>query len=296
MLHNRFTTWHFKIIEKVSKCRNSSNSQSNSNKNGSLKMDLEVFTGFKSAIEACYLDWDDYPMPGITYAEDVNPMYHCPFTSFRHSGDSKSENVTQVNSSKAVLNCEHPHSSGLHTNHHHHHHGNHHLPMHITRVPSYDYVSTILEYRNAHACRLSRDGNRSSVSSEGFCENDDDIKFLRKGHGIVRSLDSDSQEGVGSDSGSSDTAASLQQSSNSDRESDGKKEFSKSGKDDEMQSTSGGKEHSRRPSKDESTSSSNSGDEYNVYYFNAKDVGVINDMQKDAQVSSPYILAINGSN
>ncbi|KRT86467.1 hypothetical protein AMK59_1153, partial [Oryctes borbonicus] len=281
MLHNRFTTWHFKIIEKVSKCRNSSNSQSNPNKNGSLKIDLEVFTGFKPAIEACYMDWDDYPMPGITYTEDANPMYHCPFTCFRHSGDSKSDNVvTQVNSSKAVLNCEHPHSS-LHS----HHHG---IPLHLASVPSYDYVTTILEYRHAHACRLSRDGNRSSVSSEGFCENDDDIKFLRNRRGIIRSLDSDSQEGVGSDSGSSssssnqDTAASLQQSTNSD-DSELKKDLSKDV--DEMQGPSCDKELSRRPSKDESTTSSNSGDEYNVYYFNTKDISLVNDLQKDLQVT-----------
>lgn len=46
MLHSQFTTWHMKILEKVSKCRsNSSSAQSNSNKVGSLKMDLEVFTG-----------------------------------------------------------------------------------------------------------------------------------------------------------------------------------------------------------------------------------------------------------
>lgn len=78
----------------VSKFRTGSSNQS-ANKTISLKIDLEVFTGFKSAIEACYLDWDDYPMPGITYTNDLNPMYHCPFTCFRHSGDNQ-ENVSQV--------------------------------------------------------------------------------------------------------------------------------------------------------------------------------------------------------
>lgn len=84
-----------KIMEKVSKSRSSSN-QSNNKGGGGFKMDMEVFTGFKPAIEACYLDWDDYPMPGITYTEDTNPMYHCPFTCFRHTGENRSENVTQV--------------------------------------------------------------------------------------------------------------------------------------------------------------------------------------------------------
>lgn len=91
-----------KILEKVSKCRSATTgSQSNYGKNSSsLKMDSEVFTGFKPAIEACYLDWDDYPMPGITYTQDINPMYHCPFTCFRHGTDSSrgESQVTQVSS------------------------------------------------------------------------------------------------------------------------------------------------------------------------------------------------------
>lgn len=91
MLHNQFSTWHMKIVEKVNKCRSTSTSQSSFNKNSSLKADLEVFTGFKPAVEACYLDWDDYPMPGITYTHDINPMYHCPFTCFRHGSDSRAE-------------------------------------------------------------------------------------------------------------------------------------------------------------------------------------------------------------
>lgn len=89
-----------KILEKVNKCRNATTgSQTSYGKNSStIKMDTEVFTGFKTAIEACYLDWDDYPMPGITYTQDINPMYHCPFTCFRHGTDSNrgESQVTQV--------------------------------------------------------------------------------------------------------------------------------------------------------------------------------------------------------
>ncbi|KAH0814158.1 hypothetical protein GEV33_008633 [Tenebrio molitor] len=263
MLHSQFTTWHMKILEKVSKCRNST-SQSNSNKTSTLKMDLEVFTGFKPAIEACYLDWDDYPMPGITYTQDINPMYHCPFTCFRHGAENRGETVTQVNSSKAVLNCEHPH----HSHHHHHHYHHHH-----SRVTRFDFVSVMslnpAEYPPHHP-QLNRDGNRSSVSSEGFCENDDDLR---------RDGDSDSQEGGGSDSSSS--SSSNKNSGNSD--SDGKNYAQKP---QSVPSTSqsgkcGGWIEpnvvvSRRPSKDESTSSSNSesphsGDEYNVYFYNSKE-------------------------
>lgn len=86
----------------VAKCRGSSvshnsHNRSNSSQKDSLKHDLAVFTGFKSALEACYLDWDEYVLPGITYTAENNPMYHCPFTCFRHVGDTRTE-VNQVGS------------------------------------------------------------------------------------------------------------------------------------------------------------------------------------------------------
>lgn len=233
MLHDQFTTWHLKILEKVSKCRNSSTNSNN--KSTTLKMDLEVFTGFKSAIEACYLDWDDYPMPGITYTEDINPMYHCPFTCFRHNGENRSsEVVPQVTSSKSVIN----------NFHHHHHHCHHHR---VTTRFDYGRLMNLnpVEFPT-HPQLASRDGNRSSVSSEGFCENDDDN----------RGGDSDSQEGGGSESSANSAA---------------------------VASTSKAKwNESRRASKDESTSSSNSdtpqsGDEYTVYFYNSKDSSTLYD-------------------
>lgn len=261
-------------------------SHSNSNKNGALKLDLEVFTGFKPAIEACYLDWDDYPMPGITYTQDINPMYHCPFTCFRHGGDNRADTVTQVNSSKALLNCE----SHLHSHHHHHHHHHH------SRVTRFDYVDVMslhpIELSGHHHHPLAaRDGNRSSVSSEGFCENDDDINVLRDHRNMLRSVDSDSQEGGGSDTSSSserDTGASLQQSANSDDSDSGKKDSKK----DDLEWDSGEK-HSelRRDSKDDSASSANSdsqqsGDEYNMYFYNTKQIdGLSANVQKEVKTA-----------
>lgn len=239
-----------------------------------------MFTGFKPAIEACYLDWDDYPMPGITYTQDINPMYHCPFTCFRHGTDSRAETVTQVNSSKAVLNCEHPvASSPMHSHHHHHHHHHH----HSTR---FDYVDVMslhpLEFSGHHPLS-ARDGNRSSVSSEGFCENDDDMNMLHDHRNILRSVDSDYQEGGGSDTSSSserDTGASLQQSPNSDDSDSVKKDDLKK---DDLEWDSEEKHcELRRDSKDDSTSSSNSGDEYNVYFYNSKDMDDAN-AQKEAK-------------
>lgn len=74
---------------------NSHNRNNSGGHKDSLKNDLAVFTGFKSALEACYLDWEEYTLPGITYTAGSNPMYHCPFTCFRHAGDTRTE-VNQV--------------------------------------------------------------------------------------------------------------------------------------------------------------------------------------------------------
>lgn len=310
ILHNQFTTWHLKINERVSKCRNSSPvpSQPNFIRTGALKMDLEVFTGFKPAIEACYLDWDDYPMPGITYTNELNPMYHCPFTCFRHGGENRADTVTQVNSSKAVLNCEHPHS-GLHVHSHHHHHHHH----HHSRVTRFDFTDVMSLNPVEYSAQLNtRDGNRSSVSSEGFCENDDDLNVLRQSRNMLRSVDSDSQEGGGSDTASSsssnrDNGGLLRQSGNSD-DSDGSKKVylareqaGTSKKTTEWDGGSVGKMCIfRRASKDESTFSSNSdspqsGDEYNMYFYNTKEADLLNATKEpktpDGSDGKPTIFA-----
>lgn len=99
--------WIFSLF-KVTKSRGSSVTHNSHNRNNggghkdSLKNDLAVFTGFKSALEACYLDWEEYTLPGITYTAGSNPMYHCPFTCFRHAGDTRTE-VNQVSLSPIFL-------------------------------------------------------------------------------------------------------------------------------------------------------------------------------------------------
>ena len=88
---------------------NSSTTSKGSHKTGKLS-DVEIFSGFKPAIEACYLDWEDYPIPGVTYGR--NPKYVCPFTVFRHPSEAETATIKvgcgQVNSSQAVLRCEFP--------------------------------------------------------------------------------------------------------------------------------------------------------------------------------------------
>lgn len=59
-------------------------------------MDGDVFPGLRPAMEACFLDWEDYPIPGVTYSTDASPAFHCPFTCFRHGDSNKDFNTNQV--------------------------------------------------------------------------------------------------------------------------------------------------------------------------------------------------------
>lgn len=229
MLHGQFTAWHMKVIDKVTKSRglvshNTQNRNHGGTQKDSLKTDIEVFTGFKPALEACYLDWEEYALPGITYTAGSNPMYHCPFTCFRHSGDTRTE-VNQVNSSAAVLNCQPPNS-------HHHSRRPHTMGlvefsyMDRKRLNSREFTGFCSRNTGSNG---GNDGNRSSVSSEGFCENDGDIPNLppfplpsqvvlvRRGYGELNNCgDTDSQEGGGSES-SSNSNVSLKNAQGSDK-------------------------------------------------------------------------------
>ncbi|XP_050442654.1 zinc finger SWIM domain-containing protein 8 homolog isoform X2 [Adelges cooleyi] len=62
-LKQKFQDWQGKIFSRVVKHRNTSNSKALNH----FRQDMEIFVGFKPASEACDLDWDDYPLPGITY-------------------------------------------------------------------------------------------------------------------------------------------------------------------------------------------------------------------------------------
>uniref|UniRef100_A0ABD2X903 SWIM-type domain-containing protein n=1 Tax=Trichogramma kaykai TaxID=54128 RepID=A0ABD2X903_9HYME len=228
MLLGQFSAWHLKIIEKLTKIRGTTVSQNSHNRNGnnsgggaggnggpkdSLKTDIELFIGFKPALEACFLDWEEYCIPGITYTASTNPMYHCPFTCFRHTGDTKTD-VNQVNSSSAVLNCQPPTT---------HHHSRRYQCLGLSeyatyverrRHPSFPGLcprgpTSGVGPGSSNAGGGGGDCNRSSDSSEGFCENDGDIAdvselpagLVRRGIGRI-CCDTDSQEGGGSESSS----------------------------------------------------------------------------------------------
>lgn len=189
LLHAQFTTWHLKILDRVTKCTVASSSH-NSRQQQNMRNDTELFTGFKPAIEACYLDWEDYPIPGITHTQDTNPMYHCPFTCFKSESKNDGNGLgTTVHSSQAILtnNVKQFHSQA----HHHSQAGTSSAVQKSNRHRSYassslnsqsssDSVNNIdLNPVNLSSNDSKRNedfgGNRSSVSSEGFCENEDEI-------------------------------------------------------------------------------------------------------------------------
>ena len=73
-----FRKWHLQVIEKARKARGPSHwvgagGGGGGNNNNLRKVDIEVFAGFKPAIEACMLDWSDFPIEGVTHRETRIP-------------------------------------------------------------------------------------------------------------------------------------------------------------------------------------------------------------------------------
>ena len=99
LLKQRLKNYHDNVIEKIQTNQTNASAQ----KSKKTTMDLELFPGFKPAIEACMLDWEDYPIPDVTFGH--NSHYLTPFAVFKlNDGDHSS----QITSSPAVLRCEYP--------------------------------------------------------------------------------------------------------------------------------------------------------------------------------------------
>jgi hypothetical protein len=119
----RFKGWHVDVLQRVQKSRASNSSSNGNNGHGQgggnnggngggnagnqrsflSKTDLEAFTGFKPAIEACSLTWDDYAIPGVTYCkgslfESNNPACFMPQDPGYSPGRQSSINSSQVRS------------------------------------------------------------------------------------------------------------------------------------------------------------------------------------------------------
>ncbi|RZF44726.1 hypothetical protein LSTR_LSTR000678 [Laodelphax striatellus] len=202
-LQQQFKDWNSKIINKIktrSVTTTSSSSSSSHHAGNSSAANarpsypgLEVFAGFKPAIEACALDWEDYQIPEVTYSDGASWLYYTqPFTCFRQGNDANKEQHTTNPRNFLPMFI---------------------LPERDRRGYSRGYSDASLNMpslrmhsgaSSAHRDRGSHNGNRSSVSSEGFCENDEN----------PIQEETDSQEGGGSDlSSSSGERVSLDMSS-----------------------------------------------------------------------------------
>lgn len=138
--------------------------------NSVRRSEIEVFPGFKPALEACLLDWKNYSIPCITYEEGICIKWYNPVTHAR----SFIEPCRDISSSPAVLTCDSRYLYSYPSA------GKRGRSVEIGQSPSaphavVNHESSSYESEN-YECGQSiyrnRDGNRSSVSSEGFCEND----------------------------------------------------------------------------------------------------------------------------
>lgn len=68
-LFTQIKSWHFDVLGKISRWKSSVNARGGQNQqqnqNAKRRTDFDFFTGFKPALEACVLDWDDFPIPGL---------------------------------------------------------------------------------------------------------------------------------------------------------------------------------------------------------------------------------------
>ncbi len=121
-LKKKLVEYHITVVEKVQANQGGSGGSSGGGSGGGASVksgsqrpgrqsDLELFSGFKPAIEACSLGWKDYPIAGVTFGQ--NAHYLCPF--FRPGGSAEDGKdflhptaTSQVNCSEAVLRCEYP--------------------------------------------------------------------------------------------------------------------------------------------------------------------------------------------
>ncbi|KAK7073230.1 Zinc finger SWIM domain-containing protein 8 [Halocaridina rubra] len=150
----QFKGWHLKILEKVAKSKEagSGGTGSGNNKRGT---DSDVFPGFKPSIEACFLDWSDYPLPGVTYSQTAS-RYYCPVMCFKH--DSRHE------SQAAPISAPHPRNPTSHAG-----------PKRSSERRMLISPGNAADHDNLTGGLVIHrySGHRSSsVSSEGFCDND----------------------------------------------------------------------------------------------------------------------------
>lgn len=153
-LLSQLCSWHVKTLERVWKTRSGGSSSGTAIK----RADIDVFSGFRPAMEACLLDWNDYPISGVTYHEGGGRRWYSSYVHARFNDHYLSGESSEYVSMKRGRSVDISHSGGWRlVNERKHLHGN----------------------NQTHHCALNQDGknssNRSSLSSEGFCENEQEV-------------------------------------------------------------------------------------------------------------------------
>ncbi|KAF8796402.1 Zinc finger SWIM domain-containing protein 8 [Argiope bruennichi] len=163
-LFGQLRCWHMKTLERVWKTRSS-----NSNSTSSIKRaDIEVFPGFRPAMEGCLLDWSDYPIPGVTYAEGGGRRWYCPYVYSRTTETTSTSVVTANDSDNSNLACfssrrgrsvDVGQLTGL-------------CPCDKSSDKKSICVLNFHHDQPVDTPEHKSNSNRSSLSSEGFCENE----------------------------------------------------------------------------------------------------------------------------
>ena len=182
MFYNQLHDWHLKTLERVLKMRTTNNNGNGTN--GIKKADIDVFPGFKPAMEGCLMDWSDYPIPSITYyGIKSNRWYTPPVHASAHSSliscqPSCSENI---NNAKCALSLSRRGRSveigqlSMQS------------PNNLTEIKLITTNSRISSTSKGtppiiHCTNTNiglkptkmNESNRSSLSSEGFCETENE--------------------------------------------------------------------------------------------------------------------------
>ncbi len=185
---NQLHDWHVKTLERVMKMRSTNNNNSNST-NGVKKSDIEVFPGFKPAMEGCLMDWSDYPIPGITYYSGYSSRWYTPPVHAHiggNSGQTLNYNLdnTNITTKCVTTSSRRGRSVDISQN-------SVQSPNHLgesksvpTPIPlsSSSAMTTLSVIHSSMQCSANlssksnklNDSNRSSLSSEGFCETENE--------------------------------------------------------------------------------------------------------------------------
>lgn len=143
-------------------------SSSGNNASSIKRADIEVFPGFRPAMEGCLLDWSDYPIPGVTYAEGGGRHWYCPYVHVRTTEPSPSTatGTDSDNSSLACFSARRGRSVDV---------GQLTSWCPCDKQASDKKTICVLSFHHEQHTDSSEhklNSNRSSLSSEGFCENE----------------------------------------------------------------------------------------------------------------------------